>query len=391
MSQPPHSSPRRGRRRGLAVLGLASLALAALAFWAQSPSGRLFLADHGLAPAQSWARERIDSTVQSTLERAGVVADSVQTSGPDAAQRLTIRVQTALPFAPLELALGDAVARAGGRVHRSRRLVAPGGTTLELELGTQGRVTHRLLFLRGPRPIEPPPPPLGRLALVIDDWGHNLSEPARRILDLAAPITVAILPELSHSSRILSEATLAGKHAILHLPMQPQEGSDVGPGDAAILVGMEPAEIRALTARFLDGLQGVVGVNNHMGSLATQSREVMIPVLELLAERRLYFLDSYTSPRSVAHKVAAELGLPSARNDLFLDVDTQDPGLVEQRLWKLVQRARRKGQAIGIGHVNDATATALERVLPQLDPTDVALVHLDELVQALPSQPAGSR
>jgi polysaccharide deacetylase 2 family uncharacterized protein YibQ len=158
----------------------------------------------------------------------------------------------------------------------------------------------------------------------------------------------------------------------------------VGPGDAAIHVDMEPAAVRALAVRFLDGLPGVAGVNNHMGSLATQSRELMLPLLELLSERGLYFLDSYTTPRSVAYKVAAELGLPSARNDLFLDVDTEDAQLVEERLWKLIQRARRKGHAIGIGHVNTATATALERVVPRLDPADVALVHLDELVHALP-------
>jgi hypothetical protein len=166
--------------------------------------------------------------------------------------------------------------------------------------------------------------------------------------------------------------------------MEPEPGGDTSPGEQAISVDMSEGEIHDLTAALLDGMNGVCGVNNHMGSRATQYPVTLRPVMEVLARRGLFFLDSVTTPQSIAYRVARERGVPAARNDLFLDDDTEDPDLVEARLWKLVELARRYGHAVGIGHVNEATATALERVLPRLLPDDVQLVPLDDLVHALP-------
>lgn len=382
--------PRRRRRgrapRGLLLLSLLFVLLLGASFlvWAESPPGRMALADRGVPTARSWARGELERQILDALELSGVSPESTLVSSPDPARRVTVRAQSAIDFLQLNLALTERIEGAGGRVHRGRRLDAERGATLELEIGTQRQVTHRVLLLRGPAPIEPPPPPRGRLALVIDDWGHNLSPPALRLLRLEAPLTLAILPELRYSRRVLTEAIRHDKRAILHLPMEPRPDAGKSPGQAAIELGMEPEEIRALTERFLDGLQGVAGVNNHMGSLATESRELVRPMLQVVAVRGLFFLDSVTTPRSVAGSEARELGIPSASNDLFLDVDTEDPEVVEKRLWKLIERARDRGYAIGIGHVNEATASALEKVLPELDPADVQLVALDELVHSLP-------
>jgi polysaccharide deacetylase 2 family uncharacterized protein YibQ len=363
---------------GLAVAGIALLR------WAESGPGRMILADHGVPSARGWARREVENRVLDALERAGVSADSILVSSPDRSSRVTLRATSALGFVPLNLAVSEAVETAGGRVHRGIRHVGRAGDTLELEVGTREHVTHRVLLQRGVAPVEPPPSPQGRLAIVIDDWGHNLGGPARRLLDLPAPLTISILPNLRFSRRILTEADRAGKRTLLHLPMEPEPGTDPSPGEEAVRVDMSEGEIRDLTAELLDGLGGVCGVNNHMGSRATRYPNTLRPVMDVLARRGLFFLDSVTTPQSVAYRVAREAGVPAARNDLFLDDDTEDPDLVEARLWKLVELARRYGHAIGIGHVNEATATALERVLPRLSLDDVQLVPLDELVHALP-------
>ncbi|HEX9641343.1 MAG TPA: divergent polysaccharide deacetylase family protein [Candidatus Krumholzibacteria bacterium] len=363
-----------------------ALALAGIAVlrWAESGPGRMILADRGVPSARGWARREVENRLLDALERAGVSADSILVSSPDRSRRVTLRATSALGFIPLNLAVSEAVDAVGGRVHWGVRHEGRGGDTLELEVGTREHVTHRVLLQRGAAPIEPPPSPQGRLAIVIDDWGHNLAGPARRLLNLPAPLTIAILPNLRYSRRILTEANRAGKRTLLHLPMEPEPGGDTSPGEQAISVDMSEGEIHDLTAALLDGMNGVCGVNNHMGSRATQYPVTLRPVMEVLARRGLFFLDSVTTPQSIAYRVARERGVPAARNDLFLDDDTEDPDLVEARLWKLVELARRYGHAVGIGHVNEATATALERVLPRLLPDDVQLVPLDDLVHALP-------
>lgn len=48
----------------------------------------------------------------------------------------------------------------------------------------------------------------------------------------------------------------------------------------------------------------IKGVNAHMGSKATADEGLMRIVLEEVKERGLYFVDSYTTDKSVVTKVA---------------------------------------------------------------------------------------
>lgn len=386
----PKSSRKRTRRQGassrvlrtLAVtLGLVAVAGIAGLKWTETTAGRLFLAEQGVAPAGDWLRDRVEDALWTGLAAAGIDSASVAVTPGTQGGPQTLRTTCAQPLLDLNILLTHHVVEAGGTVRHGERHEENGSATLELRVGTPQEFTHRVLVHRGNQTVQPPPLPQGRLALVIDDWGHNLGPAARRILALDLPITVAILPELSQSRRILTEARRRGKPALLHLPMEPEAAGEIPADDPAIRVGMEALEIRALTARLLDGLDGVEGVNNHMGSKATRFRPEMEACLSVLAERGLLFLDSVTSPHSVAYDVAREQGIPALRNDLFLDVDTQDPAVVEARLRRLVDLARERGEAIGIGHVNEATAAALERVLPGLDPADVRVVGLADLVR----------
>ena len=57
--------------------------------------------------------------------------------------------------------------------------------------------------------------------------------------------------------------------------------------------------------------------------------------------------------------------------------------MVYSRLEELADLARRRGYAVGIGHVNAATVEALERFLPRMRPADVRLVALPELIHDL--------
>ena len=60
---------------------------------------------------------------------------------------------------------------------------------------------------------------------------------------------------------------------------------------------------------------GETGLDYHY----TADSAAMNAVLEVLGERRLYFLDSRTSAESVGYELARESGVAAARRDLFLD------------------------------------------------------------------------
>jgi polysaccharide deacetylase 2 family uncharacterized protein YibQ len=352
----------------------------ALTAWARTPDARMRLADHGLPGQQSFARARIESTLQACLDQAGVDADSMVFARGWKGAPNVVRLQAPGSLIELNLAVTSAVTEVGGRVLRGDRHTGEAGEWLELHLGTGAGMTHRLVArLERVAPV-PPPLPKGRLAIVIDDFGHRFDALIRRAITLPAPVTYAILPGRAHSRRVLTEVRRAGKQSFLHMPMEPDPGAPVGPGEPAVKVGMNDWQVRKAVQIGLDALPGVVGVNNHMGSRATRSRAEMDAVMAEVSAQGLIFLDSCTTRSSVAHVAASARGIPNLRNDLFLDVDTEDPVEIRRRLERLLQIARKRGWAVGIGHPHPNTIAVLEEFLPTVDPADVELVPVAELI-----------
>jgi polysaccharide deacetylase 2 family uncharacterized protein YibQ len=193
-------------------------------------------------------------------------------------------------------------------------------------------------------------------------------------------MTISVIPSLPHSQHAAKLAHKLGKEVLLHLPMEAVEPvkSDV----EMVRTGMNDRDIRDLVERYAGEIPYVSGVNNHMGSLATQDERVMKAVLSVLKRRGLFFLDSLTSGKSVAYNTAKSMGVGSARNDLFLDAETEDPGVIEKRLERLLSIARRNGSAVCIGHPKRWTLKALERSAALIEQSGVELVFVSEVIDS---------
>lgn len=214
-----------------------------------------------------------------------------------------------------------------------------------------------LLFLAGTAAAGELP----TVAIVIDDLGNQPGRD-RRVLDLPGPITLAILPHTPHGPGLAAAAIPLGREVMLHLPMQAAEPGPLGEG--ALMLDMDEQTLRKTLDAALKTVPGAFGVNNHMGSLLTRHPGHMAWLMRDLASRDLYFLDSRTTPRSVAATVAAEERVSHLRRDVFLDGDGNSPAFVRGQLERLVSLARKRGHAVAIGHPLDATLDALEEFLP---------------------------
>ncbi len=219
------------------------------------------------------------------------------------------------------------------------------------------------------------------LALVIDDWGCCDTAAARAILALDAPLTLAIIPGQPHSRRYAAAAAPGKREVLLHLPME-AEGHPVGEAAAGpdeLRVGLTTDEVARRLDEALGDVPGATGVSSHRGSRATADSTLMDALMGALAARRLPFLDSLTTPRSVATAAAVRHGVPCLANQLFIDEGDPEPDQIRQRLVQLERAARRNGVAIGIGHPKPATAEVLAAELPRLRAAGVRLVTLSEL------------
>ena len=218
----------------------------------------------------------------------------------------------------------------------------------------------------------------GKVAIVIDDCGADMSS-VRTLLDTGLPFSYAILPQKQYSSDVLELVRSRGRVAMLHLPMEPLDASAMSEGANTVRVAQTSGQKLALVRKHLSSLQGVVGVNNHQGSRATSDRATMQTVLGEMRSQGLFFLDSRTASSSVAKDVAREMGVPTARNDIFLD-NSSDVEAIRQQVYKALALAEKNGSVIAICHARTNTARCWKKYADEFKRTGVTFVPLTELL-----------
>ena len=208
-----------------------------------------------------------------------------------------------------------------------------------------------------------PTPDAPLLAIVVDDCGANL-EMAKELVALKLPLTLAIIPHLKYSE---STAALAVSHDVpflVHVPMQALVDPDGLAGKRrtyAIGIGMSEEAIRRALVEQVEPFPEAFGINNHRGSRATSDARTMTVVMEVLKERDLFFLDSKTSGRSVAHKTALAAGLRTTVNNYFLDNES-DREKVAAQVRLAISGAAKRGRAVAICHLRPETLAYLKTV-----------------------------
>jgi polysaccharide deacetylase 2 family uncharacterized protein YibQ len=254
----------------------------------------------------------------------------------------------------------------GGRLEE-RPLTERGGYGLARLEGEVGGARLRVVVL-GDEPPEARveaarrPTGEGRLAIVLDDAGYDRRD-VEAVARLPREVAVAVLPNATHAAAVAAGLAAQRREVLVHMPMQPLDGDSAATGPGALEVDLADDEIVRRTEAALEVVAGARGLNNHMGSRATADARVMAAVMRVLAAHRLYFLDSRTTPDTVAERVARRAGVPTIRRDVFLDV-VDDPVSVRQALRRAVARARSRGSAVAIGHVHPVTLAVLEGELP---------------------------
>lgn len=215
-----------------------------------------------------------------------------------------------------------------------------------------------------------------RIALIIDDLGYSLKY-GQRAIDLPGAVTCSILPGTPHAQKLAQHAKGAGKEIMLHLPMQ---GADTKRTERDTLSpGMTETDFRDILRRHLAALPEAAGVNNHMGSSLTPLPQHMNWLMEELAQRALYFIDSRTTHLTVTAEAARAHQVPFAERDVFLDND-KDPVAIEKAFAQLIRRAKKRGHAVGIAHAHPVTLATLEQLLPKLVEKGIILEPVSKLL-----------
>lgn len=367
----PATAPRpsfRGIAFVLAVPFIAFAAWVTYVFITSAPAKRETA--QSAAPAEIIEQNVSTGDIVDALQRSGVASNRIvnadgelRVESIDSPRLLAQKLSRQLPGATVR-ARGEVVEIARGDDRRvvvvdPMKIVDSGAGLVEAEEEPQPGEAEPAV------PSTPAAPPgAKRIVLILDDVGFA-NQPLAAAAALDAPISFAIIPNTPNAvaaARMLNER---GFELLCHLPMEPIGFPKVAPGSGAILTSMTDDEIAQQTVQNLRSIPHISGVNNHMGSRATEDARVMRRVLSAVREQNYFFVDSRTSPRSVGAKLARELNVRSVSRDVFLD-DSTDEAAVRAQLKKLAALAESRGLAVGIGHVYPVTIRVLREEIPKL-------------------------
>ena len=227
-------------------------------------------------------------------------------------------------------------------------------------------------------PVEEARKYQGKIAIIIDDCGADMST-VRTLLNTGLPFSYAILPNKEFSSDVLEMVKSRGKVPMLHLPMEPLSRSAMSEGGRTVMTDSSAATKQALVRKHLHSLPGVVGVNNHQGSKATADKATMKAVLEVLKKENIFFVDSRTNSASVARDMAKQMGVATARNDIFLD-NSSNVEDIRKQIYKAFAMAEKNGSAIAICHARPNTAKCWKLYADEFKKSGITFVSVNKLL-----------
>lgn len=215
-----------------------------------------------------------------------------------------------------------------------------------------------------------------RIAIIIDDLGYHRNR-GEAIVNLPGPVTCAVIPQTPHAPALAKQAHDIGKEVILHMPMETDGYAQLDAG--GLREDMSPEDFVATIDAAVLRIPQARGLNNHMGGVLTADSNAMSQLMESLGEHGLFFVDSRTTPQSVAASLARQHGLAYAGRDIFLD-NERDLAAINDQFNLAIALAKRRGQAIVIGHPYPETIEYLQNVIPLLGSAGIELVPVSRLL-----------
>jgi len=217
-----------------------------------------------------------------------------------------------------------------------------------------------------------------RAAVILDDGGYTY--PVDQLKKLNSRIAISIIPGLPYSRKTAEKAHELGLTVMLHQPMQAYKVKRME--KYSLLKSMKSDEIKKAVLAAVAEVPYAVGVNNHEGSMATEDTRVMLDMMEVLAGKKLFFVDSMTTPKSAGAAAARRKKLPFARRNVFLD-NEKDLKYIKGQIDELLKDAKKYGSAVAIGHVQSKnTLAALIDYLPAAaERAGVRIVSVKEVLK----------
>ncbi|MSP88599.1 MAG: divergent polysaccharide deacetylase family protein [Alphaproteobacteria bacterium] len=218
-----------------------------------------------------------------------------------------------------------------------------------------------------------------RISVVLATMGLSRTATEAAIKQLPPQISLSFASYAEKLDEWIDQARLGGHEVLLDLPMEPANFPRSDPGPYTLLTTLSINENLDRLDWVMARASGYVGFTTFQGSRFVTSDELLRPVLDVLKQRGLMFLDSRSTSRSLAAAAAADIGVPRALNNRFIDGENTRAA-IDRKLGELELIARATGFAVGIGQSYPVTIERLAVWAEALDAKGFALAPISALV-----------
>lgn len=230
--------------------------------------------------------------------------------------------------------------------------------------------------------------PRPRIAIVVGGLGLSRSMTETAIKTLPAGVTLAFTPYAKDLQLLINAARAAGHEVMLEVPMEPFDYPHNDPGPYTLLTQADTDENLDKLDWIMSRFTGYAGVISDQGEKMLGSMEDLRPILAKLNERGLYFVDPAQAKRSMAGRLAHELGLAWTLSMGPVDQPASRNG-IELKLLQMEETARGKGIALATGFAYPTTIDQIKDWSKTLDAKGLALAPVSAIVATPQHEPSG--
>ncbi len=217
--------------------------------------------------------------------------------------------------------------------------------SLDIETKKSNKTNKHKIIVKSKKPL---------LAIVMDDV--SFQNEANKIKKLPFKITPSIFPPTKihpNTPNIAKEFSFY----MIHLPLQAYNYPH--PEPHTLTTSSSLSQIRKRIKKIKQWFPKDRFINNHTGSKFTSNYNAMMKLFEALRENKMVFIDSKTTAKTVALKVAKNFNEKLLSRNVFLD-NKPDITYIKKQLKKAVKIAKKNGYAIAICHPHIQTFKALQ-------------------------------
>lgn len=211
-----------------------------------------------------------------------------------------------------------------------------------------------------------------KVVIIIDDLANTRD--IKRFESLQLKLTLSLFPKQFFSKNNPKIAKTL-QFYMIHLPLEAHnfEQQNV----PTLHIGDSLQTIESYISQIKHDFPKLSYINNHTGSLYTESMSDMQKLWQVLDKYGITFVDSLTTPKSVAKELAKRHNKVYLARNMFLDNDSNMQSISKQ-LDIALKIANKQGYVIAIGHPKDATYQILKQYREKLL-RDYDMMYINEL------------